>query len=449
MKLVSISVAMLLLSTTRVPADSPPQPDDYVRGVEVTVPVLQPLIELTLDDVVYQTATRDDLRDLRVFNAAGAAVTHAFCVTPATTPEASTQASLAVFELRDRQQGREEGARVEVQTSDGTLVNVQEGPDSDRRPQQGSHIIDATHIAQPLRTIEFDWQSPDGAAEVKVSIQASADLDRWSIVVPTSTLLRVARGEQELRRERVELPLQQYKYLRVARADGGPTLAVHAVTAEVVSPEVDIEPLWFAPKALGAAEAAILSLDTGRVAPIEYARVRLPQENTSIRVTLQSRADEKAPWITRWSGETYLIVSDAERRESPPARFEPTTDRYWRLQLPGDASVEPSVEFGYRPLRLRFLGQGPAPFTIAAGSRRAALATPAACNGLLADVAERDLAGMVGEGYIGAVRALGGDLALQPAPKETPVRLIVLWAVLIGGVGALVAMALSLLKRLR
>jgi len=34
-------------------------------------------------------------------------------------------------------------------------------------------------------------------------------------------------------------------------------------------------------------------------------------------------------------------------------------------------------------------------------------------------------------------------------PRETPVRLVVLWSVLIVGVGVLVAMALVLLKRVR
>ena len=45
--------------------------------------------------------------------------------------------------------------------------------------------------------------------------------------------------------------------------------------------------------------------------------------------------------------------------------------------------------------------------------------------------------------------SLGGDNALRPLPKQTPVRLVVLWTVLIVGVGVLVAMALVLLKRVR
>ena len=44
---------------------------------------------------------------------------------------------------------------------------------------------------------------------------------------------------------------------------------------------------------------------------------------------------------------------------------------------------------------------------------------------------------------------LGGDDALRPLPRQTPVRLVVLWSVLIVGVGLLVAMALVLLKRVK
>ena len=56
---------------------------------------------------------------------------------------------------------------------------------------------------------------------------------------------------------------------------------------------------------------------------------------------------------------------------------------------------------------------------------------------------------MVGEGSVGAARVLGGDNALRPLPRQTPVRLVVLWTVLVVGVGLLVAMALVLLKRVR
>jgi hypothetical protein len=47
------------------------------------------------------------------------------------------------------------------------------------------------------------------------------------------------------------------------------------------------------------------------------------------------------------------------------------------------------------------------------------------------------------------VVSLGGDDALKPLPQKTPVKVVVLWAVLVLGVALLVGMALSLLKRVR
>src|SRR5690606_9050598 len=157
--------------------------------------------------------------------------------------------------------------------------------------------------------------------------------------------------------------------------------------------------------------------------------------------------DEQSPWRNRWTGESYVIVSDTVRRESPPARFEPAPDRYWRVQILKDPQVyrDSSLELGYRPARLRFLAQGPGPFTVAFGSRRAELAQPAACDGLLADVSAADRERMIELGYTGQLVSLGGAEALKVPPKKTPVKVVVLWAVLVVGVAGLVGMAMSLL----
>jgi hypothetical protein len=176
----------------------------------------------------------------------------------------------------------------------------------------------------------------------------------------------------------------------------------------------------------------------------------LPQENSSVRATLQSRDDPKAAWRERWSGEAYLIVTDTQRRESPPARFAATSDRHWRMRIAKDPQLYQAtlLEFGYRPARLRFLSQGSGPFTVAFGSRRAEIPAPTACDALLADVTDEERAKLAGEGFVQNVRVLGGENALKPLPRQTPLRLVVLWSVLIVGVALLVAMALALLKRL-
>jgi len=446
-----LTAACVVLAASRAFGASPTL-QDYAQGIEITAPEGLPLVETTLPDGVYQGATRADLGDVRVFNADGLPVPHAFCTTPATTEPTITELPLPVFQLREATADANGGTRVELQTAGGTQINVLEAGSGQPTVANGRiHIIDARDSDDPVRAIQFDWQSPDGASQAQVSIEGSDDLDRWRVLVPASTLLLATRGNEQLRRERIELPLQSYDYLRVQRTDGGPPLAINRVVAERVGQVLEIDPQWFMATMLVTDDIQVLFFDSARRAPVSYARLRLPQENSSVRVTLHSRNDGKAPWTERWSGEVYRIVTDTERRESPPAHFSATTDRYWRLRIANDPQLYRAtlMELGYRPARLRFLAQGSSPFTLAYGSRRAEIAPANGCDTLLADVGANERAKLVSEGVVGLARSLGGESALRPVPRETPTRLIVLWSVLIVGVAVLVAMALALLKRVK
>jgi len=123
----------------------------------------------------------------------------------------------------------------------------------------------------------------------------------------------------------------------------------------------------------------------------------------------------------------------------------------WRVQFQNDPQLYQSanLELGYYPAKVRFLAQGNGPFTVAFGSRRAEPAHPAQRDGLLADVSAADREKMVESGYADAVFTLSGEQALQAPPKKTPVKVVVLWGVLVVGVALLVGMALSLLRRVR
>jgi len=429
-----------------------PTIQDYAQGIEINAPEGLPLVEATLPDAVYQNAANADLSDVRVFNADGLPVPHAFCAAPTATEATISEEQLPVFELRDAPTNTSDGTRVELQTKGGAQINVVEpGPGEPVVASGRIHIIDARSSDDPVRAIQFDWQSPDGASQARVSIEASDDLDQWRVLVPATTLLRATLGNEQLRRERIELPSHSYDYLRVQRTDGGPPLGINRVTAERVGAVVEIDPTWFMATTLVTDDIQVLFFDSARRAPVSYARLRLPQENSSVRATLHSRNDGKAPWTERWSGEVYRIVTDKERRESPPAHFAATSDRYWRLRIANDPQLyrATSLELGYRPARLRFLAQGRSPFTLAFGSRRAESSPASGCDTLLADVGVKERAKLVSQGIVGGQRSLGGESALKALPKQTPARLVVLWTVLVVGVGVLVAMALVLLKRVR
>jgi hypothetical protein len=450
--LFTVSLSLAVFAPLRADAVAP-TPNDYSRGLTIDAPGSLPMIELPLPDAVYHGATHADLGDVRVFNAEGAAVPHGFCDARATSEPQTGKALLPVFPLSPSQQTTLTGAHINVRTATGTQVQVQE-PGGAATPPRGPevHIIDARGVMDHIRAVEFTWESPDGASEVRVSIEASEDLDRWTTIVPASTLLQVTSDGRVLRRSRIALPERSYSYLRVERSDNGPPLRLEMAAADTVAVAEEIEPQWFTANVVTSNDSRVLLFDTERVAPVQYARILLPQENSSFRAKFSSRSNEKAPWVERWSGEIYLIATNGQRRRGPPAHFTATTDRYWRVEVPVDTTETawPPLELGYRPLTLRFLAQGTPPYTLAFGSRRASSVPRLGCEQLVGDLGVKDRENLVAQANPpGPVRTLGGEEALQPVPEKTPVRQIVLWTVLIAGVGLLVAMAMSLLRRLK
>jgi hypothetical protein len=424
--------------------------NDYAQGIAIDVISQRPIVQLNVPDDVYQRVASDQLSDVRVFNADGQPVPHALCTAAQEQAPTISQESLPVYRLQDMQRAAGDDTRVEVQTPGGAQISVQGAKAGDSERQSSAYVIDARGIEDALRAMQFDWSSPDGASEVRVSVQASEDLDRWHTLVSGSTLLSVKSGEQQLRRHRVAIPQARYQYLRLERVDRGPPLQLDGVIAERVTPAPVIEPMWFLANPIASSEAAALQFDAARRAPITYARLVLSQDNTSLRVAIESRDEDQASWSVRWSGEAYSILTDTERRVSPPAEFAATAARLWRVRLTNQGETftqTPALELGYRAAQLRFLAQGEGPFTLAFASRRAEAAPTRGCDSLLADMSAQDLAQNLGEGIAGVSKTLGGEDALRPLPKQTPVRQIVLWGVLVLGVGALVAMALSLLRR--
>ncbi len=447
---VCTATAALLISIPVIA--QPPRTDDYANGMTVEVPIARPVVEIVLPDEVYQGIASAELSDVRVFNREGAAVLHAVCAADTALAPLISREVLSVFEVQTPPENTS-GAHVGVETASGARVEISDpAGSSERRAQVAAHVMDARAVPGEIRAIAFDWNSPDGASEARVRIQASDDLNAWRTVVAGSTLLQVTAGTQELRRQSVSVPQQRYAYLRVQRVDSGPTLRIGSARAEVVAPAVGVEPVWFAAEVVPGAPPRTLSFVASRLAPITFARLILPQANSSVRVALRSRNDEQAAWRTQWTGEVYHIVANGKRRVSAPPQFAATHDRFWQVQPmhAGDPFYDnATLELGYRPAKLRFLAQGSGPFTLAYGSRRAEPATAQSCDRLLADVNSKDLADLVVQAAAIAPRSLGGDGALKPLPMKTPVRQRVLWGVLFAGVALLIGMAWSLFRRLK
>jgi hypothetical protein len=447
----SLAVAAGVAAAARAPT-----PKDFAYGLLVESEAGKPANELTLPDEVYGGATRADLGDLRVFNAGGIVVPHALCPLPEVSLPTLREQALPVFPLRRPPPlGAQGDGRVTVQTPGGTSVQVIErGPPPALAPSAAGaadgFVVDASAVDGSLRALRLSWSTPDGASEAQVRVEASEDLNAWRTVVAGTTLLHVAADGRALDRNHVDLPESRYRYLRLVRSSG-PAVAIGAVTADVVQPPAPAEPRWFAAMPM-ADEDGAFRFDAGRLAPVHAARVVLATPNMALRIALDSRGGPDLPWRERWSGEVSS-VDGGNAAQTPP--FPGASDRLWRVRvLRGAESLgggRPTLRLGYHPARLRFLAQGDGPYTVGYGSARVAPAEAVACDGLLPNLSPPERAALIGAAAAtpAPAAAFGGPDALIPPAPPTPVRQIVLWAVLLLGTAALVAMALSLLKRLR
>ena len=427
----------------------------FAYGLLVESEVGRPAHQFTLPDEVYQRVTRSDLGDLRVFNAGGIVVPHALCTGPETSAASVTERPLPVFPLNRPRPARAQGdGRITVQTPGGTSVQVIEGGGSAaltptvEGPADG-FVVDASGVTDALRALRLAWSTPDGASEAQVSVEASEDLNAWRTIVGGTTLLHVSAEGQALDRSHIDLPEARYRYLRLVR-NVGPAVVISGVSADVVQPGATSALRWFAAAPLADEDGAFV-YDGAHLAPVQEARVELSTPNMALNVALDSRAGTEQAWRTRWSGDVTSVGGAGAKATA----FAAATDSLWRVRvLRGAESLgggRPTLKLGYHAARVRFLAQGDGPFVVGYGSARVLPAETTSCDGLLPDVPAAERAELIGAASVSPAPAgaFGGAEVLTPPAKPTPVRQIVLWAVLLLGAAGLVAMALSLLRRLR
>ena len=449
----------LLLALGWSAAAAAATPQDFRAGIELLPENGRPVAELSLPDAVYQGVTRSDLGDLGVFNAQGTPVPYALCAPPAGQSVQAPDVALPVFPLLTAKAAAG-GASVKVES--GGAVNVEVQPaarpraagEGDNATEVGAYVIDARKAASILGAVRIRWRAPDGASELHVRVEDSDDLDQWQTLVPQATLVQAGTGAQSLQRERIALPAGNRAYLRITRNDPGPAPLLDEVLGELRATTAQgHEALWFEPAHQPPDAAHGFLFDAARQAPVASAHITLPSQNMTLQLALQSRPRADDGWRTVWSGTVFSVGAGPGERHSEDPRFAADSDRYWRIQvLQGVDSLggaAPDLRLGYQPARLRFLAQGNGPFLLTYGSGRAAILPSPGCDGLLQGLPQAELQSMIGTVQPGAGRSLGGDAVLQAPPRPTPLRQILLWAILLAGAAAVAWMALALIRSLR
>lgn len=418
------------------------RPQDFAYGMPIEAPTAGTAYRFTVPVEVFTKVAHEDLRDLRVFNAAGEPVPYEVRQArpkPAARPQG---ASLPLFPLHGGARASLNGVRVTIH-SQGTAVDLQTGAASPDPHVITSYVLDARELAQPLSGLELHW--PNGAPEFSgsVRIEASDDLGSWRMVKGDAPVIHLLTDGAELIQNRLEFPSTKAGFWRLTWLGKTAPFELTSVAAEttLAEPPAPQSTVTVAGSPAKDKEGE-LGFDLGARLPVTEVNLSLPQANSVLKLELLSRARTTDSWRPVTRGEFYRVSTGASDHSNEPIRIPTNFDRYWLARR-----VQPSGPIGavrlqatWDAMDLVFLARGAGPFVLAYGN-----ASAGPSNVTLEPLVKGVT---VVQAHAGPSYVLGGAERLRPPARTVPWRMAVLWSALALGVVLLAWMAYRLSKEL-
>lgn len=457
----NILAILLLLLTSSGLCAADLTTNDFAAGYYLEVENGGPMHVLQLPEDVYRNVRRSDLGDIRVFNGAGEAVPHSLRPVDVDPQTVSQKDGVPFFpyDVSSLAVNRSDLSLHVTRNSSGTIVDiVPPSPDS-ATPGISGYLLDLSEAQPVTRELEFFWRDSRESSIYTVSIQQSDDLEQWISLVGRATLADLRYAGQRIERRTVQLPYKPMRYLRLTWQEKGPPLELTAVTgySRIVTSRQERQWLELYDGMLQTADETVtIDFHTDYHLPASAAQVRFPETNSIARVALQSRANDKAGWITRCEQVFYSLTLDGTGLQNEPCTFSPTSDPIWRLAVSEDGAGlrsgnrMPTLQLGWIPSELVFVGRGAPPFLLAFGSGRLEQGAKNGDSGMIFQALRTESGSRItSRAVLGKRITLGGKAALQPPTPARPWKKWLLWTVLVLGVGLLAVMAKNLLGEMK
>ena len=402
---------------------------------------------LMLDEAVYRSAVSPRLADVQVFNAQGQALPSALLAADQPLAQAAQWQSLPWFPLPAlRGSAADDLHLLAERNTDGSVRRVEarlgRGGAS---AQPAGWLIDAAALRVEVQALRLDWQT-QAAVQASVRVEASDDLRDWSRIADEVALVDLQHDGRRLQQRRIEIG-RKTRYYRILPlgAQALPTLL--AVQAELAPAAQSVDWRWQALAGRAGAKPGEFEYQLDGRFPIAQADITTA-DNSVVQWTLLSRDGPEHPWQVRagpWVA--YQLQDAAQRRQSQTQPLAVASrDRYWKLMATqAQLSQAPTLKLGYQPEALVFLSQGAPPYSVAAGSVRAAR-SDAPVGTVIAQLRQQQ--GAQWQPALatiqGPAQVLAGDAALA-APRDW--KRWLLWGLLVLGVLIVGGFALSLLRQ--
>ena len=451
--------ALAALLALLIPAAAADTPADFAAHWPIQTDTSAPYYRLQLPLAVYQASARGDLRDLRVFNAAGQPVPHARLGSTSEVQEQLQHQALQWIPLHSSDAASPDASlSISVrQGTDGSLIRIDSqtasAGEAERRVQAYLFDLGAQMEYGKARALQLDWQ-PNAHDFQLVDLESSADLQRWRPVASAAQLARLDYQGARIEQGRIEFTATPQRYLRLrwrtpteapvlTRTDLELTHTSQTTPALVWSDAIGPQP---ADKTLGPGE---YRFQLAQALPLARLRFELPPGNQLLPLEILLPGRERLPSRSLTRGVVYQIETDAQRWRNTdiPLAGQRLREFIVRLdpRLPAPAL---QLRYALQPDEIVFLASGAQPYQLAIGkAQQVDAALP--INTLIP--------GFGGAGAPGIQPARLGDASQRPAANAASApaastadwRKQALWGVLILGVLAMAAMAWSLARQMR
>lgn len=466
MKTLLIAAAWAL-SAAAGAADSD-TPKDYTHLLPLSAGAKQGVLQVRLPRDVYLHARTPLLDDVRVFDAKGVPQPFALRAPAIEASIGHKDLPVKVFPLMGAD-GAASQLDLDVSTApDGRLLSVkvrpERGADNAAAPARLKALIldlgkpAAGAATPPVNALRFTLPADRRDYSAQVWLETSDDMKRWDTVGAAELNWLVNQDAQTLANDRLDFDARTFRYARLTWRSGTP-LQFAAVTAEQ---PVRTELAQPGEQLLLQPAAGEQPGDLVYQAPVAVAPNKVGLQFTEANVVLPATLGVYSAAPSRQAGAVaqrrfdpvvattfYRIAQDGQTRGSADLDVAPRHARQWVLRTAAPATVKPALRLGWQPATLIFLGGGEAPYTLAVGRERAPAAArpvdqvaPGFSEGELLKLQRAS----AGPARAQAGVAEGADAAARAAASGAQRRLLLLWGVLLLGVGVLAVMVWRLLR---
>lgn len=453
---------LILLTSAELLMAGDIAPSDFAVGYNLEVDKEGTIYSVAIPEDVYRTVQSSDLQDVRIFNGAGEVVPHGIRnveTDPATLRDTWTVPFFPLFQdIRSSDQS-EFSLQVSRDRA-GTIVNIQSDPvkETDNKKVSG-YLLDLSNLKQAVSELEFQWEEDTDSSIFTVNIEQSNDLIHWSSLVKKATLVDLQFGGRQVERRTIQLPRSPQQYLKLTWQKSNGLLSLIRISgfSQVIEERRKYQWLSLDDGTISKKDDQLLiDFKTTYRLPVSRVQIQFPEKNSIAGLSIQSRSDRDAGWATRCEQVFHDLTLEGSAIQNEPCIFQPVVDPLWRIVVKQDGAGLQSgnkaltLQLGWLPSELLFVGRGASPYLLAFGSGKLAQEDKQTDDAMLLQAIRiKPQEQAINVAKLGEKVELAGDLALKSPKKPLPWKQLLLWAVLLSGVVLLAFMARSLIKEMK